>query len=90
MEDSKKARYRRGVKVGIALGILTAFEFWVASMANGPLPYPVMCMPLAPITWLAIWAASSPLLFLAMSMLIKAALIVNYYMHLGEFLGEAG
>jgi hypothetical protein len=29
-------------------------------------------------------------LFLAMSMLIKAALILNYYMHLGEVLGEVG
>jgi hypothetical protein len=88
MEGSKEARYRLGVKVGIALGILTAFEFWVASVANGPLPYPVLCLPLAPITWLALWASRSPLMFLGMALLIKAALIVNYYMHAGKILGE--
>jgi hypothetical protein len=90
MEDLKKARYQRGIKVGLALAALTAFEFWVASVASGPMPYPVMCMPLAPITWLAMWVSKSPFLFLALSMLTKAALIVNYYMHLGELLGEVG
>jgi hypothetical protein len=90
MEGSKTEEYRRGVKVAIALGILTALEFWVASMANGPIPYPVMCGLLAPITWFAIWASRSPLMFFALAILIKAGLIINYYMHLNKVLSEVG
>jgi hypothetical protein len=88
MEGSKAAEYRRGLLIGIALAALTAFEFWAASMASGPVPYPVLCLPLAPITWLALSVARSPLMFLVVGLLVKAGLIVNYYMHLGKTLAE--
>jgi hypothetical protein len=89
MEEQKEARYRLGIQVGIALAILTAIEFWVASVASGPVPYPVLCAPLAPITWISLWAARSPGLFIGVGILLKAGLILNYYMHLDHVLGTA-
>ena len=90
MEEEKQARYQLGIKVGIGLAILTAIEFWVASVANGTVPYPVLCAPLAPITWISLWAQRSPGLFIGVGILLKAGLILNYYMHLNHVLGEAG
>lgn len=61
---SRKAAYRRGILVFVGLAILTALEFWVASVAGG-----------------------SPV-FLFIIVLVKAGLIVQYYMHLGQLWGE--
>ena len=90
MEEQKKAKYQLGIKVGIGLAILTTLEFWVASVAYGTVPYPVLCAPLAPITWFSLWAQRSPGLFIVIGILLKAGLILNYYMHLNHVWGEAG
>ena len=84
MEARKAARLRLGWIVIGGLAILTALEFWVASMTTGPIPYPVLFWPLAPITWFAVWASRTPLPFLAVLALGKAALIVHYFMHVSQ------
>jgi CDP-diglyceride synthetase len=58
VNNSKAAAFRQGIYVAIALAVLTATEFWVASALNG---------------------AAVPLLLGAM---VKAALVVYYFMHI--------
>jgi hypothetical protein len=73
-----------GYKVIIGLAALTALEYWVAASAQGPLPYPVLCALLAPITWLSIWASRNPLPYLALVAALKAGLILYYFMHVTQ------
>jgi hypothetical protein len=84
MEAQKSSKLRLGWLVIGGLMVLTALEFWVASVATGPIPYPVMFWPLAPITWIAIWASRSPLPFLAVLALAKGGLILYYFMHVAQ------
>jgi hypothetical protein len=84
MEAPKSAKLRLGWIVIGGLAVLTALEFWVASMTTGPIPYPVLFWPLAPITWIAVWASRSPLPFLALFALAKAGLIIYYFMHVAQ------
>ena len=81
-QTSRAAKIGLGYKVIIGLAVLTVLEYWVASVAQGPLPYPVLCALLAPITWLSIWASHNPLPFLALMAVLKAGLILHYFMHL--------
>ena len=88
--DVHVSRMRLGWLVFAGLLVLTAVEFWLASVAQGPLPYPVLCGLLAPITWLAQLAAAYPLPFLASIALAKAALIVYFFMHIAQLWRKAG
>ncbi len=81
-QTSKAAKIGLGYKVIIGLAVLTVLEYWVASASQGPLPYPVLCALLAPITWLSIWASHNPLPLLALIAVLKAGLILHYFMHL--------
>jgi hypothetical protein len=73
-----------GWKVIAGLAVLTALEFWVASVAMGPIPYPVLFAPLAPITWLSIWVSRSPVPWLGALAAVKAGLILYYFMHVSQ------
>ena len=84
MGDRKAAALRLGLQVFGGLIALTVLEFWVAAMAEGPIPYPVLFWPLAPITWLALWVSTSPLPFLAAIAVLKAVLIAQYFMHVAQ------
>jgi len=84
MEAQKAARFSLGWKVIAGLAALTLVEYWVAATAQGPLPYPVLCFLLAPITWISIWALRNPLPLLGMVAVLKAALILYYFMHVTQ------
>ena len=62
----KSAAYRKGFLVFVALAILTALEFWVATAAGGSVA------------------------FLFIIALVKAGVIVQYYMHLESVWSEEG
>ena len=89
-ESPKVAKLKLGWMVFAGLIVLTLAEYWVASMASGPIPYPVLCGLLAPITWLAVAASRDPLPYLALIAIGKAALIVRYFMHLAKVWAGAG
>ena len=84
MQAEKKAELSLGWIVIAGLGVLTGLEFWVASVAMGPIPYPALFAPLAPITWLSIWISRSPIPFLAGLAFVKAGLILYYFMHVAQ------
>ena len=63
---AKSAAYRKGFLVFVALAILTALEFWVATAAGGSVA------------------------FLFIIALVKAGVIVQYYMHLESVWSEEG
>jgi predicted secreted protein len=84
METKKQAGLHLGWTVMAGLAALTAFEFWAASAASGPIPYPVLLAPLAPITWLSIWISRNPIPFLAAMAFLKAGLILYYFMHVSH------
>jgi heme/copper-type cytochrome/quinol oxidase subunit 4 len=62
----KSAAYRKGFLVFVALAILTALEFWVATAAGGSVA------------------------FLFIVALVKAGVIIQYYMHLESVWSEEG
>lgn len=80
-------RQQVGRVVFAGLIVLTAVEFWIASITQGPLPYPALNPALAPITWLAVLAASTPLPFLGLIAVLKAGLILRYFMHVSQIWG---
>lgn len=84
MEAKKRAGLSLGWTVIAGLAVLTAFEYWAASAASGPIPYPVLFPPLAPITWLSIWISRSPIPWLAATAFVKAGLILYYFMHVSQ------
>lgn len=84
MQAEQKTRLSLGWKVMAGLAVLTALELWVASVALGPIPYPVLFAPLAPITWASIWASRNPIPFLAAFAVLKAGLILYYFMHVSH------
>lgn len=84
MEAEQETKLSLGWKVIAGLGILTALEFWAAAVAQGPIPYPVLFPPLAPITWLSIWVSRSPVPWLGAIAAVKAVLIVYYFMHISQ------
>jgi hypothetical protein len=84
MESRKTAALVLGLKVFGGLLALTVLEFWVASMAEGPIPYPVLFAPLAPVTWLAILVSANPLPYLAALAAVKAVLIARFFMHISQ------
>ena len=94
MEDiktRKTAALILGLQVFGGLMALTMFEFWIASMAEGPIPYPVLFWPLAPVTWLALSASANPLPYLVVVAAIKAVLILRFFMHISQiWQGEGG
>jgi hypothetical protein len=75
MESSKT---RTGWYVFAGLLGLTAVEFWLASVAQGPQPAPVLC------------GAAYPIPFLAGVALLKAGLIVYFFMHIGQLWRKGG
>jgi hypothetical protein len=87
MESSKT---RTGWFVFAGLLGLTVLEFWLASAAYGPLPYPVLCGLLAPLTWLAVATQAYPVPVLAGIALFKAALIVYFFMHIAQLWKRTG
>jgi hypothetical protein len=90
VESRKTVAFRLGLQVFGGLMALTAFEFWVASMARGPIPYPVLFWPLAPITWLAISASANPMPYLVLFAVLKAVLILRFFMHISQVWREEG
>lgn len=84
MDSESTAKSSLGRKVFAGLIALTAFEFWIASMTYGPLPYPALTWVLAPITWLAVSAAANPLPYLGLMAVLKAGLIMRYFMHVSQ------
>jgi hypothetical protein len=82
--DGQTSALSLGWKVIIGLTVLTALEYWVASVAQGLLPYPVLCALLAPITWFSVWASRNPLPYLALMAALKAGLILHYFMHVTQ------
>jgi hypothetical protein len=87
MESSKT---RTGWYVFAGLLGLTALEFWLASVARGSQPAPVLCGLLAPITWLAQLGAAYPIPFLFGIALLKAGLIAYFFMHIGQLWRRGG
>lgn len=79
-EVQKTIKLTLGWKVFAGLMALTVVEFWFASLASGPIPYPVLCGLLAPITWLAVSVSQNPLPYLGVAAVAKAILIVRYFM----------
>ena len=77
----KAASLGLGMRVFLGLMVLTVLEYWIATVAEGPAPYPAMCFILAPITWAAQLAMAAPLAILAIIAVIKAAMIAYYFMH---------
>jgi hypothetical protein len=73
-----------GWKVFAGLMILTILEYWVAATAQGPIPYPVLFAPLAPITWLAISISRNSAPYLGLLAVGKAFLILRYLMHVAQ------
>jgi hypothetical protein len=73
-----------GWKVFAGLVVLTILEYWVASMAQGPIPYPVLCAPFAPITWLASSVSRNAAPYLAILAVGKAFLILRFLMHVAQ------
>ena len=90
MEARKAVALRLGLKVFGGLIALTAFEFWVASMATGPIPSPVLLAPLAPITWIAMSVSANPLPYLAAIAVLKAVLIMHFFMHVSQIWQSEG
>ena len=88
--DIHASRMRLGWYVFAGLLGLTVLEFWLASAAYGPLPTPVLCGLLAPLTWLAMLAQAYPVPVLAGIALLKAALIVYYFMHVSQLWKREG
>jgi hypothetical protein len=84
MIAKQEAKLSLGWRVIAVLGILTALEFWVASVARGPIPYPALVAPLAPITWLSIWVSRSPVPWLGAIAALKGGLILYYFMHVSH------
>lgn len=84
MKARKITALRLGLMAFGGLMALTVFEFWIASMAKGPIPYPVLFAPLAPVTWIAILATANPLPFLGVIAVLKAVLIMQYFMHVSH------
>jgi hypothetical protein len=78
---TKRAQLSLGWKVMIALGVLTAVEFWAASLVFGPLPYPAPLFLFEPITWLSIWVSRNPVPYLGVIAILKGVLILYYFMH---------
>lgn len=79
-----KTKLPLGLQVFGALMALTFVEFWIAATAQGPIPYPILCGLLAPITWLAILVQRAPLPFLALIAIAKAVLVARYFMHIAQ------
>ena len=91
MESRRAAAFSLGVRVFGGLMVLTLFEYWIAAMAEGPIPYPAVFLPLAPVTWLAVSVAASPLPYLAVVAVIKAVMIAYFFMHVAQvWRGEGG
>lgn len=90
VESRKMVAFRLGLQVFGSLMALTVFEFWVASMAQGPIPYPVLFWPLAPVTWLALSASANPLPYLVVIAVFKAVLILRFFMHISQVWREEG
>ncbi len=93
--ESVKAQKAAALSIGLqafgGLMALTIFEFWIASMAEGPVPYPVLFWPLAPVTWLALSASANPIPYLVVLAVIKAVLILRFFMHVSQiWQGEGG
>lgn len=88
--DALKSRLRLGWLVFAGLLALTVVEFWLAQAAYGPMPFPVLCGLLAPLTWVAIAAQAHPVPFLAGIALVKAGLIVYYFMHIAQLWKRTG
>lgn len=86
--DASKTRTGWLVFAGL-LG-LTGLEFWLASVAQGPLPYPVLCGLLAPVTWLAQIGAAYPIPLLVGVALLKAGLIIYFFMHIAQLWRKGG
>ena len=84
MEEQKAASLRLGPQVFGGLMALTILEFWVAAMAEGPIPYPVLFWPLAPVTWLAMVVSANPLPYLTVIAVLKAVLIAQFFMHIAQ------
>ncbi len=82
MERSSEPLHISGYRVFLALIGLTLIEYWIAALAEGPIPYPVLCGLLAPITWIAILVNDNPLPFLGLIAVFKAALVLRYFMHI--------
>ncbi|MCP4537918.1 MAG: hypothetical protein GY832_12305 [Chloroflexi bacterium] len=80
----KAVAFRLGLQAFGGLMALTIFEFWIASMAKGPIPYPVLFWPLAPVTWLALSASANPMPYLVLIAAIKAVLILRFFMHISQ------
>jgi len=88
--NAQRSSMRLGWYVFAGLLALTAVEFWLASVAQGPLPYPVLCGLLAPITWIAQLASAYPIPALVGIAVAKAALIVYFFMHVSQLWRKAG
>ena len=86
----QRSPIRRGWFVFAGLLALTAFEFWLAAVAQGPLPAPVLCGLLAPVTWLAQLGAAYPLPSLLGVALLKAGLILYFFMHIAQLWRKGG
>ncbi len=88
--EVQRSQLRRGWLVFAGLLALTGLEFWLAQSAYGPMPYPVLCGLLAPVTWIAMAAQAHPLPFLASIAVVKAALIVYFFMHIAQLWKHTG
>jgi hypothetical protein len=69
---------------------LTVLEYWFAAMAQGPIPYPVLFAPLAPVTWLAVAVSANSAPFLAVVAVLKALLILRFFMHVTQIWRSEG
>jgi hypothetical protein len=88
--SEKRVGLTLGWKVFGGLIALSLLEYWAAAMAEGPIPYPVLCGLLAPITWVAIFVSRNPLPILGIAAIAKAVLIVQYFMHVRKAWSQEG
>jgi hypothetical protein len=90
MKSQKAGALRLGAMVFGGLLVLTVLEYWFAAMAQGPIPYPVLFAPLAPITWLALVVSANSAPFLAVVAVLKALLILRFFMHVTQIWRSEG
>jgi len=90
MKSQKTEALRLGALVFAGLLVLTVLEYWFAAMAQGPVPYPVLFAPLAPVTWIALAVSANSAPFLVIVAVLKALLILRFFMHVSQIWRSEG
>ena len=90
MKSQKTEALRLGAMVFGGLLVLSVLEYWFAALARGPIPYPVLFAPLAPVTWIALAVSANSAPFLMIVAILKALLILRFFMHFAQLWRSEG